>query len=67
MLLDDYLKRNLKDFFKSKRADFDELLKHAKEQIKSVRNPMFKAYYKALSRICEMKLNGRARLGKDKR
>lgn len=63
MLFDDYLKRNLKDFFKSKRADFDELLKHAKEQIKSVRNPMFKA----LSRICEMKLNGRARLGKDKK
>lgn len=23
MLFDDYLKRNLKDFFKSKRADFD--------------------------------------------
>lgn len=67
-MIPDYLKRNLKDFFKLQKWDFAELLSHAKAQSKSVANESFKAYYKALARICERKLNGCARLnGKDRR
>lgn len=60
MLLD-YQKRNLKDFFKLKEWDFEGLLKHAQSQVASVANVEFKAFYTALARICQRKLNGRTR------
>lgn len=55
----EYLKRNLKDFYKNETWDktyWNHLIAHSDRQIQNVQNPTFVSYYKSLKRIAEYKI-----------